>query len=357
MSLLPEFCIDSIAPGSKGIFSFTVDLPEGLQNLPRQSFLASSGFCSEDRMAAEMAAHVHKGKLSIPILAARGNQDGQTMIVTAGIHGDEYEGMEAIYRVFDVLDPERMKGTFVAAPIVTLPAFWMGIRSNPVDLKNMARVFPGKPNGSFSERLAWELLHRLLQHASLYIDLHSSGRNYRMLTLCGYSTVGKQSVVAREAAFVFGAPVVWAHSSTAPGRTLSATLERGIPSLYTEAYGGGHVRPIDLECYTNGLANILKLLDITVLDQVGLPDGYRPRVLGGSGNMDVGIKCQCGGLFFPSQELGATVRAGAILGIVRSLEGRIIEEVSSPQEGVLILIRATPRIYPGENVAALASEG
>ena len=62
-------------------------------------------------------------------------------------------------------------------------------------------------------------------------------------------------------------------------------------------------------------------------------------------------------LFFPSQELGATIRAGTIVGIVRSLEGRIIEEVSSPQEGVLILIRATPRIYPGENVAALASEG
>jgi len=356
MSRPPEFDIDAIGRESKEIRSFSVDLPEGLGDLARQSFLASSGFCPEDRIAAEMALQFDGETLSMPVLTARGRRDGPTLVVTAGVHGDEYEGMEAIYRTFEALDPDRLAGTFVAVPIVTLTAFWLGIRCNPVDSLNMARVFPGSTDGSFSQRLAQAVLQRVLRHADLYIDLHSPGRYYPMLTLCGYSMLGEQAAVAREAALAFGAPVVWAHPNTSAGRTLSATLELGIPSLYTEAYGAGHVRPEDVDCYTQGLANLLKFLDMTVLEGAGLPAGYRPWLLGGSGDMDVAIKCRQGGLFFAALEIGARVRGGDLLGIIRSLDGRVVEEITAPAAGVLILMRATPRIYPGENIAALASE-
>ena len=150
MSRPAEFDITAIPANSKRIFSFSVDFPEGLGDLARQSFLASSGFCPEDRMAEEMTSRLEDGKLSMPVLAARGAESGQTLITTAGVHGDEYEGMEAIYRVFEALNPKEMKGTFIALPILTLPAFWLGIRSNPIDLKNMARVFPGDRNGTFN---------------------------------------------------------------------------------------------------------------------------------------------------------------------------------------------------------------
>ncbi|MCY3756781.1 MAG: M14 family metallopeptidase [Acidobacteria bacterium] len=356
MSRQPEFDIDAIGRETKEIRSFSVDLPEGLADLPRGSFLASSGFCPEDRIAAEMALRFDGETLSMPVLTARGREDGPTLVVTAGVHGDEYEGMEAIYRTYEALDPGSLTGTFVAVPIVTLTAFWLGIRCNPVDSLNMARVFPGSTDGSFSQRLARAVLQRVLRHADFYIDLHSSGRNYHMLTLCGYSMLGEQAAVAREAALAFGAPVVWAHPNTSAGRTLSATLDLGIPSLYTEAYGAGHVRPEDVDCYTQGLANLLKFLDMTVLKGAGLPAGYRPWLLGGSGDMDVAIKCRQGGLFFAALEIGARVRRGDLLGIIRSLDGRVVEEITAPAEGVLMLMRATPRIYPGENIAALASE-
>ena len=133
MSPTTEFDIDAIARESKQIRSFSVDLPEGLGDLARQSFLASSGFCPEDRIAAEMALQFDGQTLSMPVLTARGRKDGPTLVVTAGVHGDEYEGMEAIYRTYEALDPDRLKGTFVAVPIVTLTAFWLGIRCNPVD--------------------------------------------------------------------------------------------------------------------------------------------------------------------------------------------------------------------------------
>ncbi|MSO21766.1 MAG: hypothetical protein EXQ58_00630 [Acidobacteria bacterium] len=356
MNLRQEFEFETIPAGSKAIYKLTVPAPESLGSLVEQTLLSSSGLQPEESIRSEISAHLQEGGLSTPVLVARGRSSGKTLVATAGVHGDEYEGMETIFRIFDALDPQSMKGTFVAVPVVTLPAFWLGVRSNPVDLKNMARVFPGSSEGTLSDRIAANLLHRVLRHASLYVDLHSSGRNYHMLTLCGYSAVGKQSPVARAAALEFGAPVVWAHETVSPGRTLSATLELGIPSLYTEAYGGGEVRPEDVDCYTRGVANLLKFLDIAALEQSGLPPSYRARILGGSGNVDVGIKNNHGGLFFPSVTIGTTVRAGEVLGIIRNLEGKIEEQITTPQGGVLAMIRATNRIYAGELIAALATE-
>lgn len=356
MNQRPEFQFENVPSGSKGVYKLSLPAPEPLGDLVAQTWLSSCGLQPEESIASALSAHWQDGALSTPVLVVRGKGSGKTLVATAGVHGDEYEGMEAIFRIFNALDPESVSGTFVAVPVVTLPAFWLGVRSNPIDQKNMARVFPGSNNGTLSERIAATLLHRVLRHASLYVDLHSSGRNYHMLTLCGYSTIGSQAGIARSAALEFGAPIVWAHDTVSPGRTLSATLELGIPSLYTEAYGGGEVRPEDVDCYTRGIANLLKFLDIATLDEARLPSDYRPRILGGSGNVDLGIKNSRGGLFFPKATIGSTVRAGEVLGIVYSLEGNVEEQITAPQDAVLVMIRATNRIYAGELIAALASE-
>ena len=146
-------------------------------------------------------------------------------------------------------------------------SWWRASRVNPLDARNMARVFPGSADGSPSERLAARLLDRVLRHASLYIDLHSPGRTSHWVTLCGYSNHGPQADTARAAARSFGAPYIWEHphDPEARGRTISATNDLEIPSLYTEAYGGGHARPEDVDCYTRGLANLLRFLEITEL--------------------------------------------------------------------------------------------
>ena len=171
--------------------------------------------------------------------------------------------------------------------------------------------------------------------------------NSRLPTLSArVANIGTDINLADGAIVAFGAPVVWAHPEISPGRTTSATLDLEIPSLYTEAYGGGHVRFEDVECYTRGLANLLKFLDITALEQSGLPQGYNPRFLKGSGDMDVAIKCKKGGMFFRSVEVGDNVQANDVLGIVRSLEGRIEEKIVASQDSVVMLVRATPRIYP-----------
>ncbi len=355
MNELQEFHLESLVPSSQGIWQLSLSVEE-TQDMVEQVFLTCHNTVSLQSIRDEIAKYFRGGVLKIPVLAARGAEDGSVLVTTAGIHGDEYEGMEAIFRIFDSLDPAHMRGTFVAVPIATFPAFWMGTRADPWDGLNMARTFPGSSQGSISERLAATLLDRVMRHADLYIDLHSGGRNYHMLTLCGYVTEGDQASIAAPAAECFGAPVIWAHPTVSPGRTLTATLDAGIPSLYTEGYGGGQARPQDVDCYAQGLANLLKFLEIAELPQAGLPKSYQPLRLHGSGDVDVAMKASQGGLFFTALELGAKVRKGDLLGVLRSAEGRMLEEVHSPEEGVLVMIRCTPRVFSGELIVVLSPE-
>jgi predicted deacylase len=351
-----EFDFENLRAGDKGVYVLTVAAPAEPDRMVEQVYLSCSRMADEAAIRSAITQYADPGTIATPVLAARGVRAGPTLVVTAGVHGDEYEGMEAIHRIFEVLDPQRMNGSLVAVPVVTLPAFWLGTRCSPLDLQNMARVFPGRIDGTPTERQAHALLERVLRHADLYVDLHSAGRHYSMVTMCGYASCGSQAAPAREAALRFGAPVVWVHESISPGRTISATIDRGIPSLYTEARGGGGAGRQDIECYTRGLANLLQLLGVADLSQAA-PAGT-PRILKGSGDLDLGcdVRCSRPGLFWAAVEAGQAVKAGELLGIVRSLEGEVVERITSPRDCVVPIIRRTPCVYAGVVIASLADE-
>lgn len=351
-----EFDIHTLPKASKSVYRMTVPSQLDIAELARRILLASSDTTSTELIQKELETHVHDGALSIPVLAARGHEPGETLVVTACVHGDEYEGILAIHRIFEAIDPARMRGTFVAVPVVTLPAFWLGSRVNPIDGRNMARTFPGEHGGTSTERVAAALLEQVLRHASLYIDLHSAGRNYHMLTLCGFVDQGKQAGRARQAAEQFDAPFLWAHPSISPGRTLSATIELDIPSLYAETSGGGGAAAEDVDVYARGVANLLRFLEIADLQTRTVTREADVRRLEGSGDLDFAIMGSASGLFSASARIGDTLRIGDLIGVVRSLSGTVIDEVRAKEDGLLISIRTTPRIYAGELVAALARE-
>ncbi len=347
MSRNKEFDFDSLPKASKDSYELQLKTPD-LTCLAGVVRTTCGDTISPDAISDAITARFEGGSLSIPVLAVKGAGQGKTLVATAGVHGDEYEGMEAIYRTFEALDPSNLSGTFVAVPVVTLPAFWQATRANPVDGLNMARIFPGSSSGTMSERLAALMLEKVFRHADLYIDLHSSGRNNAMMTLVGYAALGRQAETARAAAECFGAPLVWEHPKVSPGRTLTETLKLEIPSLYTEARGGGAAHPDDVDCYTRGLANLLAFLDMAQLPAAGLDPDYDPLRLCGDGDVDVSMRSGNSGLFFSDARVGMRVRQGELLGIIRDLDGTPLEEVRSPRDGVLVMFRTNPRIFAGE---------
>lgn len=280
----------------------------------------------------------------LDVIVVRGRRPGQTLVVTAAIHGDEYEGVRAVLDACDGLDPSEMSGDLLAVPVANPPAFWSGTRTSPIDGANLARLFPGDHAGTASEVLAHHLGRSIIRRADLYLDLHSAGVRWSTPTLVGYNAGDHRS---RDAAMVFGAGILWGHPTIAPGRTVSYAGECGIPWLYTEARGGGRIDAGDLAVYMNGISNLLRHLRIVP----GEPEhGSIEHHLYGDGDLDKGVVAGARGFFVPGVELLRCVRAGDELGRLRSLSGALLETYHAPCDGIVVLRRELPVVEPGELV-------
>jgi predicted deacylase len=287
--------------------------------------------------------------ITIPVLLARGASAGATLVVSANVHGDEYEGVRAIYEVFDELNPERMAGNLIAAPVLNPPAFWNGTRTSPLDGANLARVFPGDPEGAPSQRLAWHFGKSILARADFYLDLHSGGVQFRMPSMAGYPL---QDARSRAAAELFGAPVIWGHATIAPGRTVSRANELGIPWLYTEARGAGRIHPEDLEMMKRGMRNLLRHLRILDTELEAAP--LRMRLLG-DGNTDEGLCSARDGFLIKQVEVLEAVTKGQPIGRLVDLTGVTTEEYRAPRDGVVGLVREFP-VVRAKDVLFLMAE-
>jgi predicted deacylase len=294
-----------------------------------------------EKVAASLAIPSH-ADLALPMLVVRGVSAGPTLVVSAGVHGDEYEGVQTIFDVFHAVDPSAMTGSLVAVPLANPPAFWNGTRTSPIDRSNLARVFPGDPAGNATQAIAYQFDQRILSLADLYLDLHSAGVKWAMPTLVGYHA---NDDAAERAAQVFGAPVIWQHPSMAPGRTVSAAAARGVPSLYCEARGGGRIHPDDIAVYRRGVFNLLRHLGI--LDDE-IERGPVPLRLYGDGNIDNGVSARQPGFLTPRVELLESVEKGQLLGTLHDVWGGTIEEFAAPRSGVVVLVHACPLVHPDE---------
>lgn len=286
------------------------------------------------------------GPVRLPVLVARGARPGPTLVVLGGVHGDEYEGVHAVRQVFDGLEPAGMAGTVLGVPVCNPPAFAAHTRESPIDALNLARIFPGRPDGSASEQIAHSLTTQVLDHADFLIDLHSSGSYMSMPLLVGYnlsdSEAGRRS---QEAARCFAVPVIWGHDAVSPGRTLTGPHERGVPWLYTECPSGGWLHADVARVYAEGVRNVMRLLGM-------LPGEVRetppPRELVGRGDVDRSITAPVAGFLVNRVELLHGVAAGDLLGTIHGLHGETVAEIRAPGAGTLVLRREAASAQPGD---------
>ena len=290
----------------------------------------------------------------IPVLVANGHLPGKTLVVFACVHGDELEGVQAIHDVFNMLDPKEMHGRFIAVPIANLPAYHAVTRTSPTDGMNLARTFPGKKNGTVTERIAYHLSNLLIREADLFLDLHSSGVRSWMPSMVGYDAAETaRAARSKEAALVFGMPVIWGHKEIGPGRSICAASEFGIPWLYVESPNGACVSPIDLPLYVNGILNLLGHLSVISRNIERARPTFR---LLGSGDVDTSQSADISGFFVHHVRLMDRVEKGQPVGEIRDIFGQTIEKIRAERGGFVAMLRATPVVSPGDTLFLIADE-
>ena len=137
--------------------------------------------------------------LIIPLIIVNGSLPWPVLCLNTGTHGDEPEGTIAILEILDEIDPEKLTGVLVGIPALNIPAFTAkvsvnvsGIRENPLDWKNLARIFPGNAKGTVTERLADTVINEIFPRVDYVLDFHSGGSRGTSHLIAGFVGVNNE---------------------------------------------------------------------------------------------------------------------------------------------------------------------
>ncbi len=200
------------------------------------------------------------GSVMIPIAVIR-NGAGPTALLTGGNHGDEYEGPLALYEMARTLAPRDVTGTVIILPAMNYPAFRAGTRTSPIDRGNLNRSFPGRPDGTVTEKIADFVQRHLLPRADVVLDFHSGGRTLDFLPFCAAHVLDDktQEEKAFAAVAAFAAPYsVKMLEIDAMGMFDTAAEEMGKVFITTELGGGGTARAETVRVARRGAMNLLR---------------------------------------------------------------------------------------------------
>lgn len=280
----------------------------------------------------------HGEELGIPVLVVNGAFDGPVLCVDAGVHGDEYDGMESVRRIVAELDPATLRGTVVGIPCMNTAAFDSATRTSALDHANLNRIFPGDADGSFSLRLAAAFVAQVVPAIDALVDLHTGGTFGEIAPLAIVQNGFEE--LATAIGLAAGHEFIWKGGAWG-GTARSSVLAAGKPAITIEA-GGATYREEIVELHLASVRNILR--------QLGMVDGeveLRESYTAVTGTF---ARSTTGGFFLAHAEPGDSCTAGQLLGSIVDHFGEVLEEVHAPEDGVVLWQRRVRTVQPGDEV-------
>ena len=290
--------------------------------------------------------------LSIPVAVIRGSKPGPVLALVSGLHGTEYASIIALEKLIPSLDPTQISGTVIVLPLVNLPSFEQKVpHVNPVDGKSMNRFYPGKPDGTQSERASWQITKQVVERCDYLIDYHGGDldENLRPYSYWPKSGNDRQDAITHDMVLAFGLDtiIVWSDRPTDPNasRYLDNTAAtRGKPAIAVEAGHSGTVEPEDVQALVNGTLSVMRYLKMIP----GQPMMIEHPVW--IGKIDT-VSSDRAGIFYPMVARGTYVEQGMKIGYVTDYFGNTIYEAQAPAAGVVLYICAVPSMRQGDTVA------
>ena len=288
------------------------------------------------------------GDIVLPGTIICGKLPGKTMLITGGVHSGEYVGIQACVELGAELQPEKTVGTIVILKVLNRPAFENRAGSLGLsDGKNLNRVFPGNPNGTEMERLAWAITKEVYPKVDYYIDLHS-GDDFEALTpYVYYAGKAAQEVteVSRKMAEQVDVPYM-VRSMVSSGGAYNYAASKGIASILLERGGMGAWTSEEVNSDKRDVRNILSSLDMYQIRRD--VRNYVPMEV-----TDVRYQAASeDGLWYPAAKPGDMVAEGALLGTVRDYNGKLRETCRAEYTGVVLYQTGSLQVTEGGPVVA-----
>jgi predicted deacylase len=295
------------------------------------------------------------GEYQWPYFAVVGPEPGLTFLLTAGIHAAEYTGTLAAIRLGRLLNARDVRGAIIVLPLLNVTGFYeRSVYVNPVDGQNLNRAFPGRADGTFSERFAYHLLNNVVMHVDRDMDLHAGDMIEDLEPFVGFRETGNDNVdrESRRMLDAYG-NVRWAtravSSGDRAGMLYAAAAERGVPAMLAESGRNGLVEEDAIQRHVDGVLNVWRTLGI-LLDQP--PRQVEPpRLL----QRNDWLRSEHEGMFLCRVKPADAVKAGDVLGEMVDLLGEPLAEIRSPSDGVILFTVTSPAIKQGGLLLAVGS--
>lgn len=299
----------------------------------------------------EVPAGVDAG-LSIPVAVINGAKPGPVLALVAGSHGTEYTSIIALEKMIDLLQPAEISGTVIIVPLINIQSFEQKVpHLNPVDKKSMNRFYPGKLDGTQTDRASYLITKEVVEKCDHLIDLHGGDLDESLRPYSYWTKTGneKQDQISREMVLAFGLDTIIISADRPKDPQASRYLEntastRGKPSITAEAGYAGTVETDDLNALINGCLSVMRYLKM--LPGATIPVEHPVWI-----EKVVTIASEQTGIFYSQVKRGTYVQQGMRVGYVTDYLGKTIFEARAPVSGIVLYVCAVPSMTKGATIA------
>lgn len=289
---------------------------------------------------------VEAGEERLPFTAICGNQEGPAVLISAGVHGAEYVGIQTVMELSRELEPEDVRGSVIFLLQANPSAGRDYVRFVvPEDGKNLNRVFPGKKTGTLSERIAYTMVHELQNQVDFYIDVHAGDTSEEVMPFVYFSGSAKEEVCRVSEEMAKAADTAVRARSTAVTGAYSCACIHGIPSVLMERGGGGVYTRDEVELYKQDIRNILIHLQIlcgeekhTAVQQVV--------------NQAVYVEAGQDGFWYPQLSAGDIFQKGTLLGEITDVWGTVKYSCRAEYGGIVLYQTTALGVKEGDPLIA-----
>lgn len=303
------------------------------------------------------------GRVCVPLYVACAPRPGRTVVAIGGTHGDEYEGPVGLKNLIQELDVGALAaGRLIVIPVLNVPAFQAAQRGSPLDGRNMNRVFPGRADGTITERIARFVTDEVLARADVVIDIHAAGGGYEIARCASFHDVPDPALyrACEETALLFGMPFVMVYTSGMGMGLLTEQAEAlGKITIGGEFGFGASTDLLGVRWAHRGVLNVLRRFGLLTspLEDLTPPGLDRQRVVAAT-DIDRYVTAPARGISEPLVPLGAYVTAGTPVARLHDFD-RLDEPgitIRADLDGYVLVRRFRAQTEQGDVVMVIGQE-